>query len=102
VGDRIAVPATSLAVAGGSIHPARSPQRHQPVSGYPATIAAADDRGEPCADVIELNTDQTPQLSMTNELAKALHRFATHSSAGAGRLADRQDRADFRKAVLDR
>jgi hypothetical protein len=37
-----------LAVAGGSIHPARSPQRHQPVlrvvharSGYPLTIAAA-------------------------------------------------------------
>jgi len=27
VGDRTAVPATSLAVAGGSIHPARSPQR---------------------------------------------------------------------------
>jgi hypothetical protein len=36
-----------------------------------------------CADVIELDTDHTPQLSMTNELAKALHRFATHSSAGA-------------------
>jgi pimeloyl-ACP methyl ester carboxylesterase len=46
-----------------------------------------------CADVIELETDHTPQLSMTNELAKALHRFATHSSAGAGRLADRKDRA---------
>jgi hypothetical protein len=30
-----------------------------------------------CADVIELETDHTPQLSMTNELAKALHRFAT-------------------------
>jgi hypothetical protein len=42
-----------------------------------------------CADVIELDTDHTPQLSMTNELAKALHRFATHSSAGA------------RRAVLD-
>jgi hypothetical protein len=38
-----------------------------------------------CADVIELETDHTPQLSMTNELAKALHRFATHSSAGAGK-----------------
>jgi pimeloyl-ACP methyl ester carboxylesterase len=35
------------------------------------------------ADVVELETDHTPQLSMTNELAKALHRFATHSSAGA-------------------
>jgi pimeloyl-ACP methyl ester carboxylesterase len=40
-----------------------------------------------CADVIELDTDHTPHLSMTNELAKALHRFATHSSAGAARLA---------------
>jgi pimeloyl-ACP methyl ester carboxylesterase len=54
VGDRTAVPATSLAVVGGSIHPARSPQRHQPVlrvvyagSGYPAAIAAADGRREP-------------------------------------------------------
>ncbi len=46
-----------------------------------------------CADVIELDTDHTPQLSMTNEMAKALHRFATHSSAAAGRLADRKDRA---------
>jgi len=31
VGDRTAVPATSLAVADRSIHPARSPQRHRPV-----------------------------------------------------------------------
>jgi pimeloyl-ACP methyl ester carboxylesterase len=54
-----------------------------------------------CAEVIELDTDHTPQLSMTNELAKALHRFATHSSAGAGRLADRKGRADFRKVALD-
>jgi hypothetical protein len=46
-----------------------------------------------CADVIELDTDHMPQLSMTNELAKALHRFAAHSSAGAGRLADQKDRA---------
>src|SRR6266404_8628518 len=51
----------------------------------------------PCADVIELDTDHTPQLSMTNELAKALNQFATHSSAGAGRLADRKDRAHFRR-----
>jgi pimeloyl-ACP methyl ester carboxylesterase len=42
----------------------------------------------------------TPQLSMTNELAKALHRFATHSTAGAGTLADQQDRPDFRGAVM--
>jgi hypothetical protein len=40
-----------------------------------------------CAEVIELDTDHTPHLSMTNELAKALHQFATHSSADAGRLA---------------
>jgi pimeloyl-ACP methyl ester carboxylesterase len=53
-----------------------------------------------CADAIELDTDHTPQLSMTNELAKALHRFATHSSAGAGMLADRKDRAHFRRRQL--
>ncbi len=34
-----------------------------------------------CTDVIELDTDHTPHLSMTNELAEALQRFATHSSA---------------------
>lgn len=39
-----------------------------------------------CADVVELDTDHTPQLSMTDELAKALHRFATHAS-GATRSA---------------
>jgi hypothetical protein len=54
----------------------------------------------PCADFIELDTDHMPQLSMTNELAKALHRFATHSTAGAGALADQQDRPDFRGAVM--
>lgn len=32
------------------------------------------------ADVTELDTDHTPQLSMTDELAKALQRFATHST----------------------
>jgi hypothetical protein len=53
-----------------------------------------------CAEVIELDTDHTPQLSMTNELAKALHRFATHSSAGAGRLANGKDRADSRRRQL--
>jgi pimeloyl-ACP methyl ester carboxylesterase len=53
VGDRKAVPATSLAVADGSIQPTWSPQRHQPVlrvvyagSGYPTAIAAADGRRE--------------------------------------------------------
>jgi pimeloyl-ACP methyl ester carboxylesterase len=39
------------------------------------------------ADVIELDTDHTPQLSMTTELAEALTRFATHSSTPAGRVA---------------
>lgn len=40
-----------------------------------------------CADVVELDTDHTPHLSMTKELAEALHRFATHASARDGRLA---------------
>ena len=40
-----------------------------------------------CDDVVELDTDHTPQLSMTNELATALHRFATHLSAAAGGFA---------------
>ena len=35
----------------------------------------------PCAEVVELSTDHTPQLSMTEELAGALHRFAEHSAA---------------------
>jgi hypothetical protein len=47
------------------------------------------DRKNMCAVVIELDTDHTPQLSMTNELAKALHRFVTHLSAHSGRLAAR-------------
>jgi len=34
----------------------------------------------PFADVVELNTDHTPHLSMTSELATALHRFAAESS----------------------
>jgi len=36
-----------------------------------------------CTDVVELDTDHTPQLSMTNQLAKALARFAAHASARA-------------------
>jgi pimeloyl-ACP methyl ester carboxylesterase len=32
----------------------------------------------PCADVVELDTDHTPHLSMPDELAKALNRFAAH------------------------
>ena len=31
-----------------------------------------------CADVVEIDTDHTPQLSRPNELAKALDRFAKH------------------------
>jgi pimeloyl-ACP methyl ester carboxylesterase len=38
----------------------------------------------PCAEIVELSTDHTPQLSMTEELAQALHRFAVHSSALRG------------------
>ncbi len=34
----------------------------------------------PCAEVVELSTDHTPQLSMTKELADVLHGFAAHSS----------------------
>ena len=36
-----------------------------------------------CVDVVELDTDHTPHLSMTDELADALDRFATHASAAA-------------------
>jgi len=39
----------------------------------------------PCAGVVELDTDHTPQLSMTDELAKALDGFALHSLRPAGR-----------------
>jgi len=38
----------------------------------------------PCVEVVELSTDHTPQLSMTEELAKALHRFAERSSVLRG------------------
>jgi pimeloyl-ACP methyl ester carboxylesterase len=40
-----------------------------------------------CTDVVELDTDHTPHLSMTNELAKVLQRFAAHACAGAERAA---------------
>jgi hypothetical protein len=43
-----------------------------------------------CDEVIELDTDHTPHLSMTDELARTLHQFATHSSADAGRFAPTQ------------
>jgi pimeloyl-ACP methyl ester carboxylesterase len=42
------------------------------------------------AEVIELDTDHTPQLSMTNELAEALSRFAAHPSTSAGKIAPAQ------------
>lgn len=41
----------------------------------------------PCAEVVELRTDHTPQLSKTEEMAQILHRFALSSSAPAGKLA---------------
>ena len=44
-----------------------------------------------CADVIELDTDHTPHLSMTNELAEALQRFATHASSHAPEGSQRPD-----------
>ena len=34
----------------------------------------------PCEEVVELDTDHTPQLSMPEELAGALERFAAHST----------------------
>src|SRR5262245_30973335 len=36
------------------------------------------------AEVVELDTDHTPHLSMTSETAEALQRFATHGSGLAG------------------
>lgn len=41
----------------------------------------------PCSEVVELDTDHTPQLSMTSELAKALDRFAAYAFSGSNRLA---------------
>jgi hypothetical protein len=32
-----------------------------------------------CTEVVELDTDHTPQLSMTEELAKAMEKFAARS-----------------------
>jgi pimeloyl-ACP methyl ester carboxylesterase len=53
-----------------------------------------------CAGVIEIETDHTPQLSMTNELAWALHHFATHSSAVPERIGHRKDCGHFRRRQL--
>lgn len=41
----------------------------------------------PCVEVVELNTDHTPQLSMTKELAEILHGFAARSSVAVGKPA---------------
>jgi pimeloyl-ACP methyl ester carboxylesterase len=38
-----------------------------------------------CDDVVELDTDHTPHLSMPKKLAGALHRFALHSSASGSK-----------------
>jgi len=38
-----------------------------------------------CAGVVELDTDHTPQLSMTDELAEALHGFAVQAFQRAGK-----------------
>lgn len=38
---------------------------------------------------LSVSTDHTPQLSMTNELAKALHQFGTSLEAGALRRSTR-------------
>ena len=37
----------------------------------------------PCVDVVELDTDHSPMLSATSELAAALTRFASESARGA-------------------
>jgi hypothetical protein len=37
-------------------------------------------RDNPCADVVEIDTDHTPQLSRPKELAKALDQFAAHAA----------------------
>jgi pimeloyl-ACP methyl ester carboxylesterase len=41
----------------------------------------------PCADVVELDTDHTPQLSMTNELANVLNRLAASAASAIDRSA---------------
>lgn len=41
----------------------------------------------PCLEVAEVDTDHTPQLSITNELAGVLNRFAARAPSGCNRLA---------------
>jgi len=50
-----------------------------------------------CSGAVELDTDHTPQLSMTNELAKALQQFAAQASAG---IEERQAISVNRDAAL--
>jgi pimeloyl-ACP methyl ester carboxylesterase len=58
-------------------------QRPQPVAPFatrdraiPPALQRRMINENPFAGVVELDTDHTPQLSMTNELADALHQFA--------------------------
>ena len=37
----------------------------------------------PCVDVVELDTDHSPMLSATSDLAAALTRFASESARGS-------------------
>jgi len=57
-----------------------------------------------CDEVIELNTDHTPHLSMPKELASALHHFATQSMpsklVAAVPPSDRQNEGELRKRIL--
>jgi hypothetical protein len=55
---------------------ARNQSRHRaiPLALQRRMIAESE-----CADVVELDTDHTPHLSRTGELAEALQRFAMHS-----------------------
>jgi pimeloyl-ACP methyl ester carboxylesterase len=47
-----------------------------------------------CDDVVELDTDHTPHLSMPKKLAGALHRFALHSSASGSKARGATQRAN--------
>jgi hypothetical protein len=40
-------------------------------------------RENKCVEVVELDTDHTPQLSMTDELARVLDRFASQLTRSA-------------------
>lgn len=44
-------------------------------------------RENPCVEIAELNTDHTPQLSKTDELAKVLDRFAERAERGSSKVA---------------